>query len=121
MADTAFLRSDERRGDVAIGYLDADGLRTNVLHLPVRGTGDGGIVTRRPADVHAFWTALFAGRIVPPARVAEMVAPRSDADEPRYGLGFWLGAGRPRSRSIGSDAGVSFRPRTTRRPTSRSR
>ena len=42
MAHTGFLRSDELPGTAAVGYLDADGLRTNVLHLPVRGSGDGG-------------------------------------------------------------------------------
>ena len=35
MRDTAFLRSDEPAGRTALGYLDAHGLRTNVLHLPV--------------------------------------------------------------------------------------
>src|SRR5262249_1484417 len=42
MADTAFLRSDELPGRAAAGYLDRDGPRTNVHHLPVRGSGDGG-------------------------------------------------------------------------------
>ena len=65
MTDTAFLRSDELPGRAAVGYLDDDGLRTNVLHLPVRGNGDGGIYTTA-ADVHALWDALFAGRIVSP-------------------------------------------------------
>ena len=60
MVDTAFLRSDELPGRAAVGYLDDDGLRTNVLHLPVRGNGDGGIYTTA-ADVHALWAALFAG------------------------------------------------------------
>ncbi|CAN5419933.1 hypothetical protein BH23ACT3_BH23ACT3_18360 [soil metagenome] len=41
MTLTEFLRSDELPGDAALGYLDNDGLRTNVLHLPVRGSGDG--------------------------------------------------------------------------------
>ena len=65
MADTAFLRSDELPGRAALGYLDADGPRTNVFHLPVRGSGDGGIYST-VADVSAFWSALFAGRIVSP-------------------------------------------------------
>jgi len=43
MTDTSYLRSDELPGRAALGYLDDDGLRTNVLHLPVRGNGDGGI------------------------------------------------------------------------------
>jgi CubicO group peptidase (beta-lactamase class C family) len=41
MQDTQFLRSDELPGRAALGYLATDGLRTNVFHLPVRGSGDG--------------------------------------------------------------------------------
>ena len=40
MVDTGFVRSDRLPAGAAIGYL-ADG-RSNVLHLPVRGAGDGG-------------------------------------------------------------------------------
>jgi CubicO group peptidase (beta-lactamase class C family) len=110
MPDTDFPRSDEPTGRTALGYLAGDGLRTNVLHLPVRGSGDGGIVTTA-ADVSALWSALFAGRIVPLARVAETLRPRSDvpAESMRYGLGFWL---HPTSDAVvleGADAGVSFR------------
>jgi CubicO group peptidase (beta-lactamase class C family) len=43
MRDTEFLRSDELPGRAALGYLAEDGTRTNIFHLPVRGTGDGGI------------------------------------------------------------------------------
>ena len=64
LRDTAFLRSDELPGRAARGYLAPDGLRSNVLHLPVRGSGDGGVYSTVD-DVHAFWRALFAGRIVP--------------------------------------------------------
>jgi CubicO group peptidase (beta-lactamase class C family) len=64
MADTAFLRSDELPRRTALGYLFADGLRTNVFHLPVRGSGDGGIYSTA-ADFRSFWTSFFAGRIVP--------------------------------------------------------
>ncbi len=112
MEDTAFLRSDELPGRTAVGYLETDGARTNVLHLPVRGTGDGGIYTT-VADMSAFWDALFAGRIVSKEWVAEMVRPRSDVPHEtlprRYGLGFWL---HPTTDTVfleGSDAGVSFR------------
>jgi CubicO group peptidase (beta-lactamase class C family) len=110
MGDTAFLRSDELSGRAAIGYLDADGLRTNVLHLPVRGTGDGGIYSTA-ADIHAFWTALYAGRIVSLDWVKEMTLPRSHApsDAARYGLGFWLHETGDAVRLEGYDAGVSFR------------
>jgi CubicO group peptidase (beta-lactamase class C family) len=111
MADTEFLRSDEPPGRTALGYLEIDGAwRTNVFHLPVRGSGDGGVYTT-VADIRSLWTALFAGRIVSPDRVREMVRPRSDPpDEPnRYGLGFWLHATTDAVILVGSDAGVSFR------------
>lgn len=110
LRDTGFLRSDEPDGRTALGYLSSDGLRTNVLHLPVRGSGDGGILTTA-ADVSALWAALFAGRIVPLERVAEMVRPRSDVPEEsaRHGLGFWLHATTGAVVLDGADAGVSFR------------
>ena len=110
MADTAYLRSDELPGRAARGYLFAEGLRTNVLHLPVRGNGDGGVYTT-VADVHALWDAFFGGRIVSPERVAEMVRPRSDAPEHafRYGLGFWIHKTSDVVMLEGYDAGVSFR------------
>jgi CubicO group peptidase (beta-lactamase class C family) len=108
MADTAFLRSDELPGGAALGYLDAHGPRTNVFHLPVLGTGDGGAYTT-VADCSAFWRALFAGRIVPGERVAEMTRPRSDAEWARYGLGFWLDAKTDAVFLEGCDTGVSFR------------
>jgi CubicO group peptidase (beta-lactamase class C family) len=109
MSDTAFLRSDELPGRAALGYLSSDGLRTNVLHLPVRGNGDGGIYSTA-ADLSAFWNALFAGRIVSPVGLAEMVRPRSDWPEEsrRYGLGFHLHATGDGVWLEGYDAGVSF-------------
>jgi CubicO group peptidase (beta-lactamase class C family) len=110
MRDTAFLRSDELPGRAAIGYLDADGPRTNVFHLPVRGSGDGGVYTTA-ADVSALWHAIFDGRIVPRDWVAEMVRPRSATPDGRrrYGLGFWLAGEGDAVSLTGADAGVSFR------------
>ena len=110
MVDSSFLRSDELPGRAALGYLaTGDGSRTNVFHLPVRGTGDGGIYTT-VADVSSFWAAFFAGKIVSAETVAEMVRPRSsDPESPkRYGLGFWLAKTGDVVMLEGSDAGVSF-------------
>jgi CubicO group peptidase (beta-lactamase class C family) len=109
MVDTAFLRSDELPGRAALGYVSVDGLRTNVLHLPVRGNGDGGVYSTA-SDLSALWAALFAGRVVSPAQLAEMVRPRSDWPEEsrRYGLGFHL---HPTGDGVfleGHDTGVSF-------------
>jgi CubicO group peptidase (beta-lactamase class C family) len=111
MADTAFLRSDELPDRTALGYLPIAGRsRTNVFHLPVKGSGDGGIYSTT-ADITALWQSLFAGRIVPARWVADMVRPRSDvpAESKRYGLGFWLGQHSDTVILEGFDAGVSFR------------
>jgi CubicO group peptidase (beta-lactamase class C family) len=111
MADTGFLRSDELPAGTALGYLPIPGRsRTNVFHLPVRGSGDGGIYSTA-ADISALWQSLFTGRIVPARWVAEMVRPRSDvpAESKRYGLGFWLGQHSDNVILEGFDAGVSFR------------
>jgi CubicO group peptidase (beta-lactamase class C family) len=109
MRDTAFLRLDELPGRAAIGYLTREGLRSNVLHLPVLGSGDGGVYSTA-ADVSALWTALLDGRIVSQRTVAEMVRPRSDwpAEDRRYGLGLHLDATGDGVFIEGSDAGVSF-------------
>jgi CubicO group peptidase (beta-lactamase class C family) len=110
MVDTGFLRSDELPGSAARGYLEAQGLRTNVLHLPVRGSGDGGVYST-VSDVHRLWRAMLDGRVVSAECVAEMLRPRSDVPEEsrRYGLGFWLHGSRDAVMLEGLDAGVSFR------------
>ena len=109
MHDTAFLRSDALPGSAALGYVQADGeWRTNVFHLPVCGSGDGGIYTTA-ADVAAFWRALFAGAIVREETLAEMLRERSALDGDRgYGLGFWLPVGGRAVELHGFDTGVRF-------------
>jgi CubicO group peptidase (beta-lactamase class C family) len=109
MVDTAFLRSDELPGRAALGYLAVDGLRTNVFRLPVVGSGDGGMYAT-VADLVAFWDALFAGRVVAPDLVAELVRPRLDhpGAATRHGLGFHLHATSDLVWLEGYDAGVSF-------------
>jgi CubicO group peptidase (beta-lactamase class C family) len=110
MPDTEFLRSDELPGRAARGYLTREGSRTNVFHLPVRGSGDGGIYSTA-ADIHALWSAVFSGRVVATDWVERMVRAQSHAPEEsmRYGLGFWLHETRDVVILGGSDAGVSFR------------
>jgi len=110
LTDTAFLRTDDLPGRAALGYVEVDGVeRSNVFHLPVRGSGDGGIYTT-VGDVRRLWSSFFAGRIVPEDWVAEMVRPRTVvSDETRYGLGFWLAGSGDAVRLEGYDAGVFFR------------
>jgi CubicO group peptidase (beta-lactamase class C family) len=99
MTRTAFLRSDQLPGTAAVGYVK-DG-RTNVFHLPVRGSGDGGIYTTAN-DVHSFWRAFFAGEIVSTEWVGELTRRNTE----KYGLGFWLEGDTV--VLTGADAGVSF-------------
>jgi CubicO group peptidase (beta-lactamase class C family) len=111
MTETAFLRSDELPASAALGYVEVDGTwRTNVFHLPVRGSGDGGAYTT-VGDVSRFWRALFAGRLVGEVTLAEMLRMRSRTPDGRgYGLGFWEPPERPGEVSLeGGDPGVAFR------------
>ena len=111
MGDTAFLRSDELPGRAALGYLMIDAeWRTNVFHLPVRGSGDGGIYST-VADISFLWRAFFAGQIVATDWVNAMARARSvvPSESMRYGLGFWLHASTDTVMLEGCDAGVSFR------------
>ena len=111
MTASGFPRSDELSGSAAFGYLPTeDGWRTNQLYLPVRGSGDGGAYST-VGDFASFWPALFAGRIVLPPLVDEMVRPHNDAPShsKRYGLGFWIRPDRATVMLEGYDAGVSFR------------
>lgn len=109
MKETEFLRSDELHGRAARGYLSLDGHRTNVFHLPLCGSGDGGIYSTL-ADIHRLWSAVFDGRIVSPHWVEEMVRPRSDISSKgkAYGMGFWLNRSDDSVVLEGCDAGVSF-------------
>jgi CubicO group peptidase (beta-lactamase class C family) len=110
LAATAFLRNDELPADVATGYLYATGLRTNVLHLPVRGSGDGGAYST-VADVHRLWDAVTSGRVMGPELVEELTRPRSGngPGEDGYGLGVWLNRDDERVLELhGYDAGASF-------------
>jgi CubicO group peptidase (beta-lactamase class C family) len=111
MRDTDFLRSDALPGTAALGYVEVDGQwRTNVFHLPVLATGDGGTYTTT-ADMSRFWEALLAGRIVATETLSQMLEPRSEPEPGEsdcYGLGFWLQADSRVAALVGKDAGVSF-------------
>ena len=110
MKDTEYLRSDALPERTALGYLHAQGHDSNVLHLPVRGSGDGGVYTT-VADVHRLWTALRDGAVLDRAALAAAWQSRSDVpgEKARYGLGFWLHATGRAVMLEGYDAGVSFR------------
>ena len=111
MVDSGFFRYDSLPARTATGYLDdSPDARSNVLHLPVRGVGDGGMFTT-VADISRFWRALFGGKIIGSSWVNEMVRPRSDVpDSPlRCGLGLFLHPHQDAVVLLGQDAGISFR------------
>jgi CubicO group peptidase (beta-lactamase class C family) len=102
LADTDYLRSDDLPGRAAVGYVEVAGqTRANVFHLPVLGNGDGGAYSTL-ADIHRFWAALFAGRLLPAATVREMTGPHTE----QYAMGFWRKDDK--LQMVGGDAGVSF-------------
>lgn len=110
LRETAVLRTDTWPGDVAVGYVESTGDRTNVLHLPVLAPGDGGAVTSAD-DMLRFWSALLGGALVSPESLALMTTPRpgSEAEGMRYGLGMWLHLTGPALILEGCDVGQSFR------------
>lgn len=105
-----FARSDEPAHDLATGYLEATGVRTNVLHMPVVGVGDGG-ASATVADVHKVWRAFLGGRIVPDEWVRRMTTPNGDfaPGRSRYGWGCWLDGDGPGVAMDGYDPGISAR------------
>ena len=110
MSRTAFDRSDEPSAGQAVGYLFTEGLRTNVLHLPVRGNGDGGVVTTTQ-DLDKFWRALLGGKLVSASTLALLTEPlvTDDDEESRYGRGFYRGWKNDVYYLEGGDAGISAR------------
>jgi CubicO group peptidase (beta-lactamase class C family) len=110
MTRTEFLRTDTLPGDAAVGYLFPDGLRSNVLHLPVVGFGDGGVFTT-VEDVHKLWSALIEGRFGDDVLATMTTPPVPDA---RYGMGMWLDRQPGKIAIEGMDAGASFH--STRSP-----
>jgi CubicO group peptidase (beta-lactamase class C family) len=113
LAATSFLRSDMLPGTAATGYLDhATPGWSNVLHLPVRGSGDGGVYTT-VGDICRLWTAVVAGEVVSPEAVQSMTSPHSApataSGSYDYGLGCWLRNPRHMLEWEGYDAGASFR------------
>jgi CubicO group peptidase (beta-lactamase class C family) len=107
---TGFLPLNALPADAAPGYVHDTGDLINTLHLPVLGNGDGGAFTTAD-DLHRFWLALLAGRIVSRDTLTAMIEPRHDVPEEhmRYGMGFWLHPTHEALILEGYDAGASFR------------
>ncbi len=109
MSRSAILSYDELDGDVAVGYLERTGLRTNVHAVPNRGVGDGGLFTTA-ADMVRLWSALTNGTLVDREVVSIMTTPQGQSRRGTpYGLGFWLDPTTDAVTLEGYDHGISFR------------
>ena len=107
---TAALRTDSLPGDVALGYVYDEGDQTNIFHLPVVPSGDGGAFTNAD-DSLRFWRALAGGELVSAEHVELMATPRHEVpdEEMRYGLGMWLNWSGSAWIMEGCDVGQSYR------------
>ena len=116
MTASDLARSDRLEPLTAVGYRP-DGT-SNVFHIPVIGVGDGGAHTT-VRDMHAFWTSLYAGILLPiplAQLMTSAITPDIDAyddddeededDEPTgYGFGVFTKAGTV--AAIGGDHGIT--------------
>ena len=114
MTGAGFPRSDDLGPEAAIGYLENG--RSNVFHLPVIGSGDGGAYATAD-DLTSFWQAVSDGRIISSDMVETLTAVRQilSVEQRQYGLGFWLAADGHIVMLEGMDAGVSCQTALDRR------
>ena len=115
MQASAVEAFDEDPPRAATGYLvdegPVEGRITNVFSSTARGMPDGGMYTDA-RDLGLFVDALFAGRLIGPELLAEMVRPHapSAGDPEHYGYGCLLAVEDDRVTIVGhggSDPGVS--------------
>ena len=100
MTASGFLRSDDLPGDAALGYVEVGGhVRTNVFHLPVVATGDGGMYSTS-GDIHRFWKALLGGAIIGPDTLTAMTTPHTHPRTAARASTAWAaGCARTHARS----------------------
>ena len=107
MADSGFYAFNDLPTNTAYGYL-ADGHKTNIYHLPIRGGGDGGMYTTAE-DLHRFWPCFFADKILSSKLRAQFIATQHEfSKESGYGCGIYKDLDNSAFSIVGEDAGVSF-------------
>ena len=92
LTDTYFPAPDDTglHSPFAHGYELEDGVRADVTTFNVSAAGMAGSLISTNEDASAFITALLAGRVVPPAQLAQMM---DTVDHPDNGPGFRYGLG----------------------------
>ncbi|MFI6869471.1 serine hydrolase domain-containing protein [Nocardia sp. NPDC050406] len=78
------------RGPHPHGYTEIDGQRVDYTLQNVSAAGAAGALVSTGADVNHFFTALMAGKLLPPAQLEEMrnVRPMAENSDVSYGLGL---------------------------------
>jgi len=115
MTHSGYFAMDALPDNTATGYLapdETDG-RSNIFSVPSIGGSDGGAFTTA-GDMHRFWQALLAGRLLSPGLIERFTTPSVSTAEgdptSHYGYGVWLQE-TPRGRMalvVGGDPGVSM-------------
>ncbi len=111
MTSSDFARSDRPEPNTAVGYKE-DG-STNIFHIPVIGVGDGGAHTT-VADMHAFWSSLYGGRLIPmelvtamTSYVSEKIDEDDEDDDDPTGCGFAVFLKGGTVAAVGGDHGMT--------------
>ncbi len=91
MSDSGYYRMDQLPPDTAFGYIDeAESWRTNIYAVPIKGGPDGGAYTT-VEDLHKFWNALFAHKLLNPDMTDVLLTPHiQESEHIHYGYGVWM-------------------------------
>lgn len=111
MKQSGFFRFDGPVPEVIRASAYQKNGRSNIYAVPVIGGGDGGAYTN-PSDMAKFWNQLDP-EINPGHPLARLMkeawTPQQEAEDNRYGLGFWISGKNPRIVFLeGFDPGVQF-------------
>jgi len=111
LKNTGYYRFDQLPSNTANGYIiDKDDIRTNIYHLPIIGSGDGGIYST-VYDLSIFWKKLFSYEIIEKETLGLMITHHAFVkDGLHYGYGVWIKQKDDQTiiKMIGQDHGVSF-------------
>lgn len=111
LKNTGYYRFDQLPSNTSYGYIiDDNEFKTNIYHLPIIGSGDGGIYSN-VFDLKLLWEKLFSYQILKKETVDLMIQKHAFVkDNLYYGLGVWITDhnNTKKIKMIGQDYGVSF-------------
>jgi CubicO group peptidase (beta-lactamase class C family) len=115
MPQTGFYALNNLPANTALGYLE-DRQTTNIYNLPIRGGGDGGLLTTAE-DLRSFWQHLFSQRLLSPELTAAFLRTHYRfSGKTGYGCGLYKQLDESQFAIVGGDAGVGFDSRYLVKP-----